>query len=248
MRHYFLLYHEIVEKHKWIMFCDDDDTYHRDRTAAFMQTIYAAGMQIDAANAIRSAELWQLKLAGLYENVSRVTHQTQRHEYWCYCIQVCLLGRFFEVIEPAAGILDDRCCDVFLGEYLRRKSPEWIYATIEMPLYNYRVVENHDSVTGVIQSAQHKFTTHTSPPTIGDDDWLDYVLKWNDFVDENMPAFLHDTYLRTLVGCDLDTILRSEFLGNYVILDYLDRKHIDKITELHTHVKQVCGELYDLGL
>jgi len=60
MRHYFLLYHEIVEKHKWIMFCDDDDTYHRDRTAAFIQTIYAAGMQIDAANAIRSAELWLL--------------------------------------------------------------------------------------------------------------------------------------------------------------------------------------------
>jgi hypothetical protein len=110
------------------------------------------------------------------------------------------------------------------------------------------VVENNDSVTGVIQSAQHKFTTRASPPQIGADNWLDYVLKWNDFVCENMPAFLHDTYLRTLVGCDLDTILRSEFLGNYVIVDYLDRKYVDMITELYTHVKQVCGELYDLGL
>ena len=248
MRHYFLLYHEIVQKHQWIMFCDDDDTYHPDRTSAFIQTIYAAGMQVVEANSGRDASLWQLKLAGLYENVSRVTHNTQRHEYWCYCIHISLLGRFFEVVEPAPGILDDRCCDVLLGEYLRRKSPEWIYATIEMSLYNYRVEENHDSVTGVIQSAQHKFTAQSSPPQIGDDNWLDYVLKWNDFVDENMPAFLHDTYLRTLVGCDLDTILRSEFLGNYVIMDYVDRKHVDRITELYTHVKQVCGQLYDLSL
>ena len=248
MRHYLLLYNEIIQKHQWIMFCDDDDTYHPDRTAAFIQTIYAAGMQIEAANASRDVALWQLKLAGLYENVSRVTHNTQRHEYWCYCIHISLLGRFFEVVEPAPGILDDRCCDVLLGEYLRRKSPEWLYATIEMPLYNYRVAENHDSVTGVIQSAQHKYTAQSSPPPIGDDNWLDYVLKWNDFLHENMHVFLHDTYLRTLVGCDLDTILRSEFHGNYFILDYVDRKHVDRINELYTHVKQVCGELYDLGL
>ena len=248
MRHYLLLYHEIVQKHQWIMFCDDDDTYHRDRTSAFIQTIYASLRHVESANASRDAAQLPLQLAGMYENVSRVTHHTQRQEYWCYCIHIRLLGRFFEVVEPAPGILDDRCCDVFLSEYLRRKSPDWIYATIEIPFYHYRVVENHDSITGVIQSNQHIYTTNASPPPIGHDDWLDYVLKWNDFLHENMHVFLHDTYLRTLVGCDLDTILRSEFRGNYVILDYVDRKHVARITELYTHVKQVCEQLYDLGL
>jgi hypothetical protein len=158
-----------------------------------------------------------------------------------------LLTRFFDVVEPTIGILDDRCCDVLLAEYLRRKSPDWVYATIEQPLYHYREEENDDSVTGFIQTNQHKYTNQTSPPPIGDDAWLDYVLAWNDYLRDNIHIFLHDTYLRTLVGCDLDAILRVEFQNNYAILDYVDQKHIGRITELHERVKGVCEEMYDLG-
>ena len=248
MRHYFLLYQEIAQKHDWIMFCDDDDTYHIDRTDRIIQSIHAARQQIDTINVSRDKSLYQLQLAGLYENVSQTDHRTQRHEYWCYCIHMGLLGRFFEVVEPAPGILDDRCCDVLLAEYLRRKSPEWIYVTIQAAMYNYRVEENADSVTGFIQTNQHKYTIQTSPPPIGDDTWLDYVLKWNEFLHGNIHIFLHDTYLRTLVGCELDTILRTEFKGNYAILEYVDQKHMNMINELYNRVRLVCGQLYDLGL
>jgi hypothetical protein len=248
MRHYFLLYQEIAQKHDWIMFCDDDDTYHADRTSRIMQSIHAACQQIDAMNVSRDNDLPPLHLAGLYENVSQTDHRTQRHEYWCYCIRMGLLGRFFDVVEPAPGILDDRCCDVLLAEYLRRKSPEWIYVTIQATLYNYRVEENADSVTGFIQTNQHKYTIQTSPPPIGDDAWIDYVLQWNEFLHGNMHIFLHDTYLRTLVGCELDVILRTEFKGNYAILEYVDQKHVNMINELYNHVRLVCGQLYDLGL
>lgn len=248
MRHYSLLYKEIAEKHDWIMFCDDDDTYHPDRTDRFIQTICAACGQIDTANAARDSALQPLRLAGLYENISQTNHRVQRHEYWCYCIRMELLGRFFEVVEPAPGILDDRCCDVFLAEYLRRKSPEFVYATIETLLYNYRKEENGDSVTGRIKTDQRRYTNQTSPPPIGDDAWLDYVLQWNSFLHENLQIFLHDTYLRTLVGCDLDTILRAEFRDNYAILDYVDRKHVNEIVELYNRVRLVCGQIYDFGL
>jgi hypothetical protein len=248
MRHYFLLHQEIAQKHDWIMFCDDDDTYHTDRTSQIIQTIDGARSQIDVINVSRNKALYQLQLAGLYENVSQTNHRVQRHEYWCYCINMDLLGRFFEVVEPAPGILDDRCCDVLLAEYLRRKSPEWIYVTIQATLYNYRVEENADSVTGFIQTNQHKYTIQTSPPPIGDDAWIDYVLQWNEFLHGNMHIFLHDTYLRTLVGCELDVILRTEFKDNYAILEYVDQKHVNMIIELYNHVRLVCGQLYDLGL
>ena len=248
MRHYFLLYQEIAQKHDWIMFCDDDDTYQTDRTDRIIQSIHAARQQVDSINVSRDNALQTLHMAGLYENVSQTDHRTQRHEYWCYCIRMDLLGRFFEVVEPAPGILDDRCCDVLLAEYFRRKSPELIYVTIQATLYNYRVEENADSVTGFIQTNQHKYTIQTSPPPIGDDAWLDYVLQWNEFLHGNMHIFLHDTYLRTLVGCELDTILRTEFKGNYAILEYVDQKHVNQINELYNHVRLVCSQLYDLGL
>ena len=95
MRHYFLLYQEIAQKHDWIMFCDDDDTYHPDRTDRIIQSIDGAREQIDVINVSRNKALYQLHLAGLYENVSQTAHRVQRHEYWCYCINMDLLGRFF---------------------------------------------------------------------------------------------------------------------------------------------------------
>jgi glycosyltransferase involved in cell wall biosynthesis len=248
MRHYWLLYLEIAKKHDWIMFCDDDDTYHPHRTSRIIQTIHEAHCQINMINISREQSVQPFLLAGLYENVSQTDHRTQRHEYWCYCICMGMLGRFFEVVEPSPGILDDRCCDVLLAEYLRRKSPEWVYVKIQDPLYNYRVDENADSVTGFIQTNQHKYTIQTSPPPIGDDAWLNYVLHWNDFLHENLHIFLHDTYLRTLVGCELDAILRTEFKHNYAILDYVDQKHVNLIIELYNRVRMVCGQLYDLGL
>jgi hypothetical protein len=248
MRHYFMLYQEIHQKHQWILFCDDDDTYHTYRTNLFIQTIQSIQPQLDTANEERDTTLPKLELAGVYENISQPTHHTKRHEYWCYCIRMDLLTRFFNVVEPTIGVLDDRCCDVLFAEYLRRKSPEWVYATINQPLYHYREDENHDSVTGFIQMNQHKYTNQTSPPPMDNDNWLSYVLTWNDYLKDNLHIFLHDTYLRTLVGCDLDTILRVEFQNNYFILDYVDQKHIMRITELHNHVKSVCTEIYDLGL
>ena len=248
MRHYFMLYQEIHQKHQWILFCDDDDTYHKDRTNYFMQTIISTQTHIDLVNETRDVTLPKLELAGVYENISQPTHHTKRHEYWCYCIRMDLLTRFFNVVEPTIDVLDDRCCDVLFAEYLRRKSPEWVYATINNPLYHYREDENDDSITGFIQMNQHKYTNQTSPPPLNDDNWLKYVLTWNNYLNNNIHIFLHDTYLRTLVGCDLDTILRTEFQNNYFILFCVDQKHVLQITDLHNRVKRVCAKIYDLGL
>ena len=245
MRHFFRLYPEIVKKHKWVMFCDDDDTYNLTRVERIVQTIRAAQTAVDNSN--ESSQPTN-HLAGLYENVSNITHRSQRHEYWCYCVHIGILGRFFDVVEPVPGILDDRCCDVLFAEYLRRKSSTGLYATLPQTLYHYRVDENADSVTGFIQTNQHKYTNQTSPPPMGDDTWIDYVLQWNEYLHDHIHIFLHDTYLRTLIGCDLDAVLRTEFKNNYAILDYVDQKHVRRITDLHYRVKAVCNDLYEIGL
>ena len=86
-----------VNDHDYILFCDDDDTYHTLRTQQFMQTTRTTELQIDMINETRDVTLPKLELAGVYENISQPTHHTKRHEYWCYCIRMDLLTRFFNV-------------------------------------------------------------------------------------------------------------------------------------------------------
>lgn len=243
MRHFLLLLPEVAANHQWIMFCDDDDTYIPSRVEQIYNTICAVYEEVHDMNNKNGDDA--IHLAGLYENVNSITHYTKRHEYWCYCVQVTLFEQFLDLVNPIPEIINDQCCDVLFGEYLRRKSTNWLYIQVPQPMYNYRVENNSDSVTGFIQTSQYKYTNQSSPPPLGDDTWLDYVLEWNEFLHANIHIFLHDTYLRALVGCDLDAILRSEFKDNYAILDYVDQVHIRRITDLYTKMRGVCDEIYD---
>ena len=239
MRHYLLLLPELEIKHKWIMFCDDDDKYNINRVETIINTINAMEDIVNKDESIKS------NLAGIYENVSKKPHTVQRHEYWCYCVQIKLLKEFMDSIKLIPEVVNDRCCDVLFAEYLRRKSSKWVYIGIHEVMYNYRVDNNTDSVTGRIQSSQQKYANMTSPPPVGDNEWLDYVLNWNEYLYQNIDIFLHDTYLRTIVGFKLDAILQLEFRDNYKIIDYVDQTHIKRITDLYNKVRLVCDSIYD---
>jgi len=65
---------------------------------------------------------------------------------------------------------------------------------------------------------------------------------------ENMDVYIHDTYLRTLVGCNIDYILRAEFMANYGLIEFVDACHLQKITEYHNRLRDICNELYDIPL
>jgi hypothetical protein len=236
MRHFHLLYDEFGEKHTWFMFCDDDDTYTKDRTDSFIKAI-SHGLT-NTSNK---------HMAGVYESISGNNHTKQRHEYWCYCVNTDLLSRFFETVAPHPLILNDTCCDVLFGEYLRRLSPDWSFVMLHKHCYHYRVDQNADSITQVIQSKHGQYHPRSSaPPATTSPEWATYVIEWNDFLRENMHIYLHDTYLRTLVGYSFDQILQYEFISNYYLLEYIDQPHIEKMADLHANVISVCEQLYDV--
>jgi hypothetical protein len=56
MQHLYLLHQEVGQKHRWIMFCDDDDTYTNDRTHSILTAI-STGL----------ANIEDDQLAGVYE-------------------------------------------------------------------------------------------------------------------------------------------------------------------------------------
>lgn len=238
MRHFHLLHQEVGQNHRWIMFCDDDDTYTNDRTHSILAAI-STGL----------ANMEENQLAGVYESVSGKDHAAQRHEYWCYCVNVHILSRFFETVAPHPQIVNNTCCDVLFGEYLRRLSPDWKFVMLRKPCYQYRVDQNADSITGSIQSKHGQYHPRLSrPPAITSPEWATYVIEWNDFLRQNIHIYLHDAYLRTLVGYSFDQILQHEFLSNYSLLDYVDQDHVKQLADIYTCIIAVCEKLYDVPI
>jgi len=239
MRHFFLLLPEL-KKHTWIMFCDDDDTYEKDRVEKIAGNIYVSEKQC--------INVHHKKLAGLYESTFGKDHREHRHEYWCYCVNIELMVRFYDRLEKYPDIIDNKCCDVLFAEYLRRINQDYLYCRLEEKLYNYRVDNNTDSITGFIKGNQKKYTRSNNPPTIFDATFSDYVVEWNECLYENIDVYIHDVFLRTIVGCEIEYILRAEFRGDYDLLPYVDSCHLDKIKSKYKYWKDVCNLLYDIPL
>jgi len=241
MNHYYQLLDVIDPKHQWIMFCDDDDSYQSDRVENLIKSVYQVEEKIkDAEN---------VTFAGIYESHCEKDHREHRHEYWCYCVHIDVLSQFYAKLTPYPDVLDDKCCDVLFAEHLRRSAPTKLFARITEKLYNYRVDNNTDSITGVIQSTQSKYTNLVqAPPRENVAEWAEYAIYWNEYLYENIQVYIHDTYLRTLVGCELDYILRSEFMKNYELVEFVDKCHVEKIGAYHHRLRDICNELYDIKI
>ena len=235
MRHIHDLIQYIEPFHNWVMFCDDDDTYEPTRVFAFLQA---------TVNALRevSEKMPDHEFVGLYESPNRKNHKEQRHEYWCYMVHMKILKRFYDVVSQYEDVMDNKCCDVLFAEYLRRLTNHYIFGALNDDLYHYRVDDNSDSVTGVIKT-KNKVVRRAREIT--DSNRQECIDELNEYLDDEIDIFIHDTYLRTLVGCSFDEILQAEFKSEYVILDSIKREHVQKIRDSHEYLKAICNLIYD---
>jgi hypothetical protein len=233
MRHIEQLLTYITNKHHWIMFCDDDDTYHPERTKVILQNV------INCVDAVSRMPGKVLK--GVYESTFGKEHGEQRHEYWCYCVHISTILDFMKTIRNYDDILEHTCCDVLFGEYLRRLQSDYLFGIVRENLYNYRIENNSDSITGEIQTKNKKIRR---PREINESNRLECAVELSLYLDEHIEIYKHDTYLRTLVGMPFDDILRNEFLNEYQILNLIDQKHIDSIRAYHDRLRGICNTIY----
>jgi len=238
MRHMYELLPLIENKHGWIMFCDDDDTYEPTRSEVFLKNI---------ANCLHKVETEMPghRFIGVYESTFGKDHREQRHEFWCYCVHINVLQNFMDKVAPHAEVLNHSCCDVLFGEYLRRIRPEFLYAAINIPLYNYRRSDNADSITGSIQE-RNKLIRKAREITVQNMD--ECAKELNDYLKTDLGVYLHDTYLRTIIGSDFENILHLEFKSEIAILHLIDRTHIVRMMDLHNSLREICNELYDVKI
>lgn len=235
MRHMEQLLDLLKPKHEWVMFCDDDDTYHKERVQIYLQTI------VHSLNEI--AQYPNKKFAGVYENDEGINHRERRREYWCYCVRYELLETFIHMLLPYPDILDNKCCDVLFAEYLRRLNDDYVYAIIPSTLYNYRQENNEDSVTGVIKGFGRSIR---KPREVTEENMSECAKELDGYLDKELEIYLHDIFLRTIVGSDFDTIMQNEFLSEYTLLNIVKKEHIERMWLFHSQLKTVVNEIYDV--
>lgn len=231
MKHIATALAEVKSTQDWIFFCDDDDTYEPNRIERFLPFI-------------------QHGVAGAFESWVGLSQQQYRYEFWAYGIRPFVLLPFFEYLSDHPDILDQTCCDIMLVEYLRRLSPtayrfERLDIPEHAPLYHYRKVNNEYSITETIIKSQSDIRVG-NPPPITDARFSDYIADWNSYLYENLHYYMHDVYLRTVVGCSFDYILQKEFLADYPYLEYVDAVHVDTLRQYHERVRDICIRLYQV--
>jgi hypothetical protein len=237
MRHMDKLIPFIENKHDWLLFCDDDDTYEPQRVEIFVNTI------IKSLNDI--TQIPDNQFVGIYESVEGKPHTEKRQEYWCYCVHVQLLIRFMEILRPYPDVIDNKCCDVLFGEYLRRLNSKMLYAIVNLKLYNYRIDNNSDSITGEIKQLGNVVR---KPMDVTPDNMEECAKDLDKYLDEHIDIYIHDTYLRTIVGMDFDTILKYEFMNEYNVLGLVKKEHMQKIYDFHSRLRQVANLVFDVKL
>ena len=237
MQHIYLLYQETNKSHKWIMFCDDDDKYLKDRTFKIGEQTVLYEHQLKNT---------ELELGGIYESTFGKDHREHGHEYWCYCVHKDILLDFFHHLKDNEEIIKHPCCDVLLSEYLRRKSNQWLFGRLKEKQYLYRNNNNDESITHFITSQQKKYTNTSIPPSKNSNEWKHYLKEFNDFLTENINIFMHDLFVLCITNMDFQTYLKREFLANYAILDYVDQNHIQKLKENHEKWTTIFQSMYEI--
>ena len=229
----------------WVLFCDDDDLYSPTRVAEFAARIAECSRELQKVGEPETL------LIGLYESHDfGIDHRATRHEYWCYCVRFGILYEFFQKLAPYQDVIDNKCCDIVWAEYLRRLAPSRLFSCIDKKMYHYRRHDNADSITGEISTIQKHIIRRANPPALHDASigvaFADYVVEWDEYLYENLDFYLHDTFLRTVVGNGFDDILRAEFLADYPYLEFVDACHVAKLRALYDRLYGICQILYDV--
>jgi hypothetical protein len=219
------------------MFSDDDDSYLPSLVENFIANI-------DHILQRKIAEQTNREFAGLYENQINQEHSQRRHEYWCYCVRTHLLGKFLKTVQEYPEVLDNKCCDVFFAEFLRRLDPtKYMFGYLTDKYYNYRTEDNADSVTGVIQSGQKTVRTARIVTAENRQQCIDEL---NSYLTEHLTIYLNDFYLYSVVGVDFDSILQREFKTEYCILSEINPIFIEELRTLHEKLLKIANIIYDI--
>lgn len=224
---------QVKNLYKYVMFCDDDDTYDLNRVIKFILSIQH-GLNHISTNKI---------FAGVYDtHLQEGDHNTIFHEYWSYCVDINLVTNFFDIIRSNSydRVIDNKMCDVLFAMYLRSLDDNYVFISVREKLYNYN--RNIHSVTGQIRQMnkeKNKFEQYVER------DFSRFIQDMNRTLEENMVGNKNNIFINHSVALlsfeeNLELILQE----NYKYVDYVDERIIEELKVEYDNIKALCKLLY----
>jgi len=223
----------IKDTYKYVMFCDDDDTYEINRVEKFT-ILLEHGRNNCPKDKI---------FVGAYErDLQKGSHSSSFYEYWSYCVNIEFIINFMKIIKMNGYdyCIDNKMCDVLFATYLRCLNDTHLFISICEKLYNYN--RNEYSITNKI-SKQNEINKKIIPTNVYN--FEIFIQGLNDFLEEKMESFKNNIFVKySMCKVSFENIL-NELLGkNYKYKYQINKKILEKIKFEYDNIKYLCDILY----
>lgn len=232
-RHIEKVIDNIKDTYKYVMFCDDDDTYEIERVEKFMIMI-----EHGCTNCPKDKIF-----VGAYESVlQKGSHSLSFYEYWSYCVNIEFIINFINIIKinNYDYYIDNKMCDVLFSTYLRHLNNKHLFISINEKLYNYN--RNEYSITNKI-SKQNKINNNII--TNLEYNFEIFILGLNKTLEENMESIKNNIFLKySMCKVSFENILNQLLKENYKYKNKINKKILEKIKFEYDNIKYLCDILY----
>lgn len=231
-RHIETIINNIKDKYKYVMFCDDDDTYEPERVETFKCMIEYG------FNNCPGDKLF----VGVYETESHKGHSLRFYEYWSYCVNVDFIIKFINILKNNNFdyVFDNTMCDVLFSSYLRHLDNNHLFISVNEKLYNYN--KNQYSITGQIKSSNDISNTiiKTKEPN-----FETFIQGLNELLEKNIESILNNIFvLYSYRKLTFEDILMKILKENYKYKNNINKNILNKLKLEYDNIKCLCGLLY----
>jgi hypothetical protein len=232
-RHIEKVIDNIKNTYKYVMFCDDDDTYEMERVEKFI-----------IMNKHGCANCPKDKIfVGAYEmDLQKGSHSLSFYEYWSYCVNIEIIINFINIIKinNRDYYIDNNMCDVLFSSYLRHLNNKHIFISINEKLYNYN--RNEYSITNKI-SKGNKINNKQNKTT--EPNFETFLQGLNEFLEENMETIKNNIFVRYSMCKDsFEKMLNKLLEENYKYKNKINKKILEKIKFEYDNMEYLCDILY----
>jgi hypothetical protein len=232
-RHIEKVINNIKHIYKYIMFCDDDDTYENFRVEKFISMI-----ECGISNCTKDKIF-----AGVYErDLEKGSHSSSFYEYWSYCVNIEVIINFMNIIKNNNYdyYIDNKMCDVLFATYLRCLDNKHFFVSVYEKLYNYnrnqysitqKILKKNDSTTKIILEKVNNFEI--------------FIEEMNNHLEKNFEDIKTNIFIMYSMGKNsFENILKEILKKNYKYKNEISKKILKQIKNEYDNIKCLCDILY----
>ena len=229
----------IKDKYKYIMFCDDDDTYEIERVEIFKNNIEfgCEGISIFPKDKI---------FAGTYEMKSQKgSHNESFYEYWSYCVNTELILNFINIIKinNYDCYIDHKMCDVLFASYLRNLDNRHLFIPIDESLYNYNT--QHEYSNSITQQILKKNKERKALPQYNYTNFEELIENINKELKEQLEGMKSNIFLKhSMYRMSFENILKVCLNDIYKYKNKIDNKLLEELQFEYNNIEGLCNKLY----